>query len=213
MAPATIYQLRVFLRGISPLIWRRLLLCGDHTLADLHYVLQIVFGWNGEHLHGFRLHGREYSVSGWGGPLATSNARTVSLDQLELRPRERFFYVYDFSDAWVHELRIEQITDSIAGHRYPVCIAGNRAGPPEDCGGSWAYLEQRQRYNPGCVVRNLGLVSDPRTDSETREEARAELAAAMPWILVDHFDRRVANRRLQQYAGGDAGWQDDMLVV
>jgi hypothetical protein len=176
-------------------------------------VLQIVFGWHGEHLHGFRLHGREYAVSGRGGPLATGNARTVALDQLGLRPRERFFYAYDFSDGWVHELRVEHITSTMAGDRCPVCIAGKRAGPPEDSGGPWAYLEQRQRYNPGCVVRNLGLVRDPRTDSETREEARAELAAAMPWILVDHFDRRAVNRRLKQYAAGDTNWQDDMVMV
>jgi hypothetical protein len=32
----SIYQLRIVLRGISPLIWRRLFVYSDTTLAQLH---------------------------------------------------------------------------------------------------------------------------------------------------------------------------------
>jgi len=47
-----VYQLRVMVRGVSPLIWRRLLIPADSTtIAGLHAVLQIAFGWNGDHLH------------------------------------------------------------------------------------------------------------------------------------------------------------------
>jgi len=48
---AQIYQLRAVLRGISPLIWRRLLVRSDSTVARLHEVLQIAFGWDDEHLN------------------------------------------------------------------------------------------------------------------------------------------------------------------
>ncbi len=48
-----IYQLRIVLRGISPLIWRRLLVRSDTTLAQLHRMLQILFEWSNEHLHRF----------------------------------------------------------------------------------------------------------------------------------------------------------------
>jgi len=41
-----IYQLRAVLLGISPIIWRRLLIRGDSTIADLHDTLQITFGWS-----------------------------------------------------------------------------------------------------------------------------------------------------------------------
>ena len=41
-----IYQLKVVLAGISPMIWRRLQVRSDTTLAELHYILQIVFGWS-----------------------------------------------------------------------------------------------------------------------------------------------------------------------
>lgn len=58
-----VYQLRVFLRQISPMIWRRLLLRSDHTIADLHYTLQIAMGWDNFHLHQFTIRGKYYGVS------------------------------------------------------------------------------------------------------------------------------------------------------
>lgn len=161
MASPHIYQLRVWLRAISPMIWRRLLLCGDHTLADLHYVLQIAFGWSDEHLHRFLLHGREYGIPRVGGPWYTGDARAVRLSDLGLRPRERFIYEYDFTDGWQHEVRVEQIIPLDAADRYPVCSGGKRAGPPEDCGGPWAFLEQRQHYTLGYLTDRLAILLDP----------------------------------------------------
>ena len=54
-----VYQLRLVLRGVSPLIWRRLLVRSDSTMADLHASLQLVLGWSDEHLNRFVIHGRE----------------------------------------------------------------------------------------------------------------------------------------------------------
>jgi hypothetical protein len=61
------YQLPVVLRGISPLIWRRLLVPGDSSIADLHATLQLALGWSDEHLHRFVIHGREYGIARVGG--------------------------------------------------------------------------------------------------------------------------------------------------
>jgi hypothetical protein len=47
-----VYQLHVWLCEISPLIWRRLLVRSDSSIADLHYTLQIAMGWDDAHLHG-----------------------------------------------------------------------------------------------------------------------------------------------------------------
>ncbi len=55
---AEIYQIHVWIRQITPMIWRRLLLRSDSTLADLHYAIQIAFGWTDFHLHRFHLHGK-----------------------------------------------------------------------------------------------------------------------------------------------------------
>jgi hypothetical protein len=47
----TIYQFRVVLWGVSPLVWRRLLLASDTSIAELHEILKSAFDWSGEHLH------------------------------------------------------------------------------------------------------------------------------------------------------------------
>ncbi|MBV8883014.1 MAG: hypothetical protein JO235_03295 [Chroococcidiopsidaceae cyanobacterium CP_BM_RX_35] len=41
LSELVIYKLKVVLLGISPMIWRRLLVKSDSTIADLHYILQI----------------------------------------------------------------------------------------------------------------------------------------------------------------------------
>ena len=58
-----VYQFKVVLRGISPMIWRRLLLRSDHSIADLHYTIQIAMVWSDSHLHRFHIHGKDYGVA------------------------------------------------------------------------------------------------------------------------------------------------------
>jgi Plasmid pRiA4b ORF-3-like protein len=87
--PCNIYQLRVVLRGISPLIWRRVLVRSETTRAHLHATLQILFAWSDEHLHSFHIHGQEHGSSGL-------QTRHVLLSDLQLHRGERFRSVYDF---------------------------------------------------------------------------------------------------------------------
>src|SRR5437764_6361167 len=130
-----VYQLRVVLRGVSPLIWRRLLVRSDSTIAELHAALQLAFGWSDEHLNRFVIHGREYGVWHDGGIGFRDDPRRVHLVDLGLRVRERFLYEYDFTDGWQHDVRLEQILPLEPGRDYPVCVGGRRIVPPEDCGG------------------------------------------------------------------------------
>jgi|SRR6266446_6322627 len=64
---SVVYQLKVALRGISPLIWRRFLVRADSSIADLHHILQLVLGWTSSHLHRFVIHGKEYGIAYEGG--------------------------------------------------------------------------------------------------------------------------------------------------
>ena len=104
-----IYQLKVVLQGISPMIWRRLLVCGDSTIADLHYIVQIAMGWFDDHLHQFRIHGKRYGITRMGGISFSDDPESVRLKDLGLRINERFVYEYDFTDAWQHQIRVETI--------------------------------------------------------------------------------------------------------
>lgn len=62
-----VYQFKVVLRGIRPMMWRRLLLRSDHSVADLHYAIQIAMGWSDSHLHQFHIHGKDFGVEYEGG--------------------------------------------------------------------------------------------------------------------------------------------------
>src|SRR5512144_1623882 len=95
-----VYQLKVWLLGISPMIWRRLLVRSDSTIADLHYTIQIAMGWTDTHLHRFRIHGQDYGVAHPGGIAFTDDPAQVRLADFGFRPRERFLYEYDFHDLW-----------------------------------------------------------------------------------------------------------------
>ena len=130
-----IYQLRVVLLGISPIIWRRLLVRGDSTIADLHDILQISFGWSDDHLHRFLIHGKQYGVAYLGGITFRDDSRRIKLSDLGLRVKEKFLYEYDFNDQWRHLIRVEAILPPTPDRFYPACISGKRSAPPEDCGG------------------------------------------------------------------------------
>src|SRR5262249_24202276 len=111
--PLSIYQLRIVLRGISPLIWRRMLVRSETTLAQLHAILQILFAWSDEHLHSFNVHGREYGSSG-------ALTCGVRLRDLGLHRGERFPYVYDFGAYWECDIRREALLPLAPRRVYPV---------------------------------------------------------------------------------------------
>jgi hypothetical protein len=92
-----IYQFRVVLRGVSPLVWRRLLVSGETPLAGLHDILQRAFAWSDEHLHRFLIHGTAYGLPRLGGIAFRDDARRVPLSRFRLHRGERFRYEYDSS--------------------------------------------------------------------------------------------------------------------
>ena len=143
-ASPTVYQLRVVVHGVSPLIWRRLLVRADATIASLHAVVQAAFGWDGEH---FVIHGGEYGIGYVGGVGFRDDPHLVRLVDLGLRPTERFVYDYDFTDGWRLDLRLEQVLVMDPGRVDPRCTGGRRAGPPECCGGVQAFLENTQPHH------------------------------------------------------------------
>src|SRR5664279_4752123 len=93
----SVYQLRVVLHGVSPLIWRRLLVPGDASVADVHAVVQTVLGWDGEHLHRFVIHGVECGIGYAGGDALRDAPHRIHLADLGRRPTERFVDDYDFT--------------------------------------------------------------------------------------------------------------------
>src|SRR5450755_1193208 len=198
------YRIHVWIRQISPMIWRRLLVGSDSSIADLHHTLQIAFGWSDSHLHRFHIHGRDYGIGKIGGIGFSTHAKQVRLADFRFRINERFLYEYDLGDAWQHEVRIEQRLPLDDTGVYPHCTGGRRQAPPEDCGGPLVFMAQRDRL-PIDVDDDDELLwqlqEDMRAgDLEAIRDRQAEIDSLSERLGLETFDRRAVNRRLKQYA-------------
>ena len=134
-----VYQIKVTLKGSKPPIWRRMQVTSETTLAQLHRILQRVMGWEGYHLYQFVVGGMAYGDPSMLEEMEGEDARKATLATLVRGEKSKILYEYDFGDSWDHELLIEKVLPCEAGKRYPVCLTGKRACPPEDCGGIWSY--------------------------------------------------------------------------
>jgi Plasmid pRiA4b ORF-3-like protein len=136
------YQIKISLLHSSPLIWRRIQVPGDLTLAELHEVIQLVMGWTDTHLHQFMMSGAFYGPAEeedeWREERVLDEAG-FTLSELEADMRRHCLYEYDFGDAWLHEIKVEEILPAEEKRSQPVLLAGERACPPENIGGVPGY--------------------------------------------------------------------------
>jgi len=141
--PVPVYQLRITLREIEPPILRVLQIKGNVSLKTLHVCIQGVMRWTNSHLHEFKIDGKKYRGEGMYDPVEDPEV----LDESEYRlgklvdEKSIFIYEYDFGDCWEHEIWVEKVIPAEEGVSYPICLYGERACPPEDCGGTWGYEE------------------------------------------------------------------------
>jgi hypothetical protein len=195
------YQLRVYVRSVSPMVWRRLLVRSDSTIADLHHILQTVMEWHDAYLHHFLVRGKRYGIARTGTWGFMDWADTVQLGQLNWRLNEKFFYAYNYYDEWQLVVRLEARLLLDSSKHYPRCIGGKRAAPPEDCGGAWRFMALKEHYSPYFILdRFVAILKDPDLE-ETRWDYADEVRQLLYWLDVDRFDRRHANRRLRELFG------------
>jgi hypothetical protein len=139
-----VYPVKMTLNRIRPPIWRRVQV-EDCTLGKLHDIIQTSMGWYNCHLHEFEIGMERYGDTrqwqdGFGGGADVGDERKMKLSQLIAAGVKKFRYVYDMGDSWEHTIQLEKARAREPGVRYPRCIAGERACPPEDCGGPWTYV-------------------------------------------------------------------------
>ncbi len=179
--------LRIELVGTTPLVWRRITLDGRSSFANLHHVIQAAMGWHDAHLHQFRINNRyigvpdpESDAPEW----HTEDERKVFLNRV-LTDDAVFTYLYDFGDGWEHRLLVEEYDDSDDlrfGDGDAWVDAGERACPPEDCGGVGGFQDFLEK-----------LEDEPYSDEskELRE-----------WAGLDYdpagFDRQAANAAIKR---------------
>jgi hypothetical protein len=131
-APLSIEQvaeLKVSLSRARPPIWRRVLLPAAATLADLHQVIQVLFGWDGDHLHLFQV-GKQRYTDQFTGLERTGDEEAVRIRDV-LTPGAKIGYTYDFGADWEQEITLEQTVPRDPGRVYPVCVEWRGDSPVE----------------------------------------------------------------------------------
>jgi len=143
MAPQvkTVHRLKVTLRQVKPPVWRRIEVASNIKLSELSDVLEAAMGWLGGHLHAFEADGVRYEIPdgesfGFRRP---HDERKARLGEVLPAVGSKIRWDYDFGDGWEHDVVAEAIEPVKSDSIYPVCLAGKRACPPDDCGGPWGY--------------------------------------------------------------------------
>lgn len=145
-----IYQFKIELRDIEPMIWRRILVPESYTFWDLHVAIQDAMGWQDYHLHEFRIRKKNSKKpmhigipqeDQWEGQPVTQPGWAVKILLHFNEAGTAALYQYDFGDNWEHDVIFEGIMAKEKGVKYPRCIRGERACPPEDVGDYPNFLE------------------------------------------------------------------------
>ena len=135
-----ILQLKITLQDSEPLIWRRLLVDGDMTFDELDEILQIAFGWNGNHKHEFVVKRREgkkvdsmYIRNLYNDHSnADYNEFFEFLDDWLVEKKDWLIYCYDFGKNWEHKIELEDILEPVEEHTYPYCVKAVGGVPSEN---------------------------------------------------------------------------------
>jgi len=143
---AAVYHFKITLKETQPAIWRRVE-TKDVTLEKLHELIQTSMGWTNSHLHCFMIGDKRYSDPQFMedcfddlGEISYAGVRVSDLVS-EYGTRLQLDYEYDFGDGWQHTIKLEEVTEAQPRVRYPRCIDGDRACPPEDVGGVWGFVD------------------------------------------------------------------------
>ena len=189
------------------MIWRRLLVSSETTIAQLHQYIQVAFNWSGEHWHRFRIHGKDCGIAYLGGLSFDDNPHAVRLSRFRLHPRESFRYEYDFIANWRVAIRLEEILTQDQ-RILPVCVGGRAAAPGEEYAGALAYLQRLDRHRYEFPLEELGKIAKAMgrwLDAGSRQalgdlkELReaVERVSAYQEFQPRRCDRREMNRRLR----------------
>jgi len=140
------YTIKIFLYEVEPQIWRRFTVPASASFGEFNDIIQKAMGWNDEQDHQFRYGKGRHLGSVISNTQDQVGPRDEFTDESEISISEfvgrkrlplRMMYRYDFFDDWTHELVIEEKSEAAA----PALLEGERACPPEDCGGPFGYKE------------------------------------------------------------------------
>ncbi len=215
-----IYQFKIRLKEISPMIWRRFLIQSNSTLKDLHYVIQILMGWTNYHLNEFIIKGKRYTIPNGIGMISGGGeyGSNIKLEEFRLRKNEKFIYTYDFTAGWEFEVRLESISTFQDRKIYPVCISGSGASPDEECGGPHIFNKLKDHWlikADEVLIEFLEALVNKKNSTKKISEVfnRYDLREASYWLNINKYELKEVNKFLKLYGKNDKRWLEAFAEV
>lgn len=179
--------LRVTLMGIKPSIYRKFVVPSNITLRHLSELILELMGWENYHLNQFRkrdsyylpAYQRENDMPYLFSPVQNFNQEEYTLSDVLTDKGKHIVWEYDFGDSWEHEVRLSSIGEFEEDEPRITFVKGERACPPEDCGGIWGYQELLEIREKKAAKKRLTQEERERLewyglDSLTDEECSPE---------------------------------------
>jgi hypothetical protein len=196
------------------MVWRRLLVKDTTSISELHYILQILMNWTDSNLHQFIIYGKSYGVVHDGRIDFSDDPTKILLCNFQFCLNERFIYQYNFFVHWELEIRLEKKLSFNAKQLYPTCIGGNRASPPEDCGGTIEFMKLLEHYNTAYIMEFFCKFLKKCKSKKTKEtDLINDMEFLNYWINIHKFNRRKVNEILKKFILKDPDWAEYMEEV
>ena len=179
-----VYQFKLTLLGTDPSVWRRIQVPESYTFYDLHVAIQDVMAWMDYHLHHFEIpikgqkRTRVHIECPWFTPWEMEDdcliTTEVPIKEYLKNSSDWAIYRYDYGDGWEINAILEKILPKRKNIAYPVCIDGELAAPPEDCGGIPGYYQCIKTFEAADDLDRL-------PDTEEKEEFVEHLVWLSGW--------------------------------
>lgn len=113
--------------------WRKIEILNSQTLDDLHMAIQEAFNFDADptHLYSFFMSGKAWDRhSEYCHPDADGHPATrVKIESLNLKPKQKFLYLFDYGDEW--EFEVEFLEEGTSEKAVYPRIIDSRGKAPE----------------------------------------------------------------------------------
>jgi hypothetical protein len=142
LTAAQAVDLKVTLWRSSPPLWRTVRMPLAATLGDLHRAIQVLFDWDGDHLHAFTVADVRYSDPFFDLEETASEEAVRLRDAFPASSRKPVRYEYDFGAGWVHEITRTGSSRLAPEEAVPRCLSFSGGNPVE-------YWNEDEPAGPG----------------------------------------------------------------
>lgn len=205
------YQLKIVMEGSKPPVWRRIMIPDRITFCQLHWTIQVVFGWEDEHLHEFTFPDSNIRITDENDYPCGGNERDLSEDTIIddfIQEGSWFRYTYDFGDNWRHRITVEKVIEGY-DKRYPQIVKFKGENYEEDSGGIYGYWEEdaeeiscadKEAFSMGVVNEALKLQCNFTPNGNKNEKSTSKARDRVKDITGRNEFEKGFDKSIQEFA-------------